>query len=135
MCVVIFSGKRKNLLYKTGMDVFAEKIGDVTDDNYFYKNTGKEKRYPGGPTCSFQGKEVPCLTRWSPKGSITSDILIDILSTLDHLKLFDCSNGKLVFIFLGGRGSRFVLNVLAYVTNKAHEWCVCVGVPYGKLMW
>ena len=106
MCVVIFAGERRTPIYETGMDVFAEKIGEVTDDDYFLKNTGKDKRYPGGPTCTFQGKEVPCLTRWSPKGSITSDILIDILATLDRLKVFDRSNSKLHFLLLDGHGSR-----------------------------
>ena len=78
---------------------------------------------------------MPCLTRWSPKGSITSDILIDILATLDRFKVFDRSNGKLPFLLLDGHGSRFALNFLAYVTNKEHEWCVCIGVPYGTSLW
>ena len=54
MCVAIFAGKRRNTLYETGMDIFAEKIGDATDDDYFYKNTGREKRYLGGLTHTFQ---------------------------------------------------------------------------------
>jgi hypothetical protein len=61
MCVLILAGVRKNLIYECGMDIFAEEIGEVTDDDYFAKNCGKGKKYPGGPTCVFQGKEVPCL--------------------------------------------------------------------------
>mmetsp|Transcript_12989 Transcript_12989/g.15241 ORF Transcript_12989/g.15241 Transcript_12989/m.15241 type:complete len:145 (-) Transcript_12989:100-534(-) len=59
--------------------------------------------------CIFQGKEVLCMIRWSPKGSITSEILTDILRELDHLKVFDRSGGKKPFLLLDGHGSRFEL--------------------------
>ena len=34
MCVVIFAGKRETKLYECGVDVFAEKVGDVSDGNF-----------------------------------------------------------------------------------------------------
>ena len=89
MCVLILAGIRKVPIYKCVMDVFAEQVGEVTDEHYFKQNCGKSKKYPGGPTCVFQGVEVPCLVQWSPKGSITSQILVDILATLDHLRVFN----------------------------------------------
>ena len=88
MCVIIFVGKRKQAVVETGIDVFAPGEGDVRDDDFFKKNSGANKKNPGGPTCTFQGKEIPYLTRWSPKGSITAEILIDILATLDHHGVF-----------------------------------------------
>ena len=94
MCVIIFAGKRHNPLCETGIDIFAEQVGEVSDEDYFKRNSGQNKRYPGGCTCVFQGKEVLCMTRWSPKGSITTNILTDILRELDHLQVFDCSGGK-----------------------------------------
>ena len=81
MCIIIFAGIREQAIYETGIDIFCKQEGEVSDKFYFINNSGPGKRFPGGPTCSFRGKEIPCLTRWSPKGSITSQILIDILVT------------------------------------------------------
>ena len=121
ICVIIFSGKRGNGLLETGIDVFAKTYGDVSDTNYFERNSSANKRLPGGPTCKFQGKEVPCLTRWSDKGSITSVILVNILGTLDHIGVFDRSNGKLPSLLLDGHGSRLGLEFLKYINNSSHE--------------
>ena len=133
MCVIIFSRKREIKLYETGMDVFTKKEGSVSDDNYL-KNSGKVKRYPGGPTCRFQGVEVPYLARWSKKGSITSEILVNILKTLDHLGVFDRSKRAHPFLLLDGHGSQLEMPFLAYINGAAYSWVVCIGVPYGALM-
>ena len=135
MCVVIFAGKRETKLYECGMDLFAEKVGDVSDDNFFENNSGHGKRFPGGPTCEFQGKTVPCFTRFSPKGSITSEILRDILATLDVIGVFDRSGGKRPFLLLDGHGSRLQIPFLEYINNPTHGWVACIGVPYGTALW
>ena len=75
MRVIIFAGKRKKL-YECGMDMFAENIGEMSYDDFSDNNTGVGKRFPGGPTCTFLGKDVPFLTRFSPKGSISSTIML-----------------------------------------------------------
>ena len=59
---------------ETGLDLSAEAIGDMSDDDYFENNSGKGERFPSGPTCYFRGVEVPCFCAWSNKGGITSDI-------------------------------------------------------------
>ena len=89
MCVVIFTGIREQDIVDTGMDIFTEQEGEVSDDFLFKNNSGKNKINHGRPTCVFHGKETPCLTRWILKGSIVSQILIDIMATLDHLFVFD----------------------------------------------
>ena len=68
---------------ETGLDLSAETIGDISDPDFFEKNSEKGKRFSGGPTCMIRGKEVPCFCRWSEKGGITSEILRDILQTLE----------------------------------------------------
>ena len=115
-----FPGNRENKLYECGMDIFAEQIGEVGDEDFFEKNSGKGKLYPGGPTCTFQGKIVPTLTRFSPKGSITTEILVDIVGTLDHIGVFDRSEGKIPFLLLDGHGSRIQLPFLEYINNPDH---------------
>ena len=82
-----------------------------------------------------RGKEVPCFCRWSEKGGITSEILRDILQTLDKLDLFPRVNGVRPFLLLDGHGSRFELPFLAYINDPEHEWIVVIGVPYGTALW
>ena len=135
MCVIIFAGKREQAVVETGMDVFAEEEGEVSDEDFLNKNSGPNKRFPGGPTCSFQGKDIPCLTQWSPKGSITGEILTDILATLDYHQVFDRSERKKPFLLLDGHGSRFAHNFLKYIMHPDHSWSVCIGVPYGTALW
>ena len=117
------------------MDVFAEQEGEVSNDDCFKRNSGENKRYLGGYTCTFQEIEVPYLTQWSPKGPITSAIQIDILATLDHLKVFDRAEGRKPCSLLDGHWSRFALDLLKYVIDPLHEWFVCIGVPYGTAIW
>ena len=109
--------------------------GDVSDTYFFKNNSGAGKQFPGGPTCVFQGNEVPCLTRWSPKGSITVEILINILSTLDHLMVFDLTEGQRPFLLLNGYNSRFALKFLTYILDLAYMWVVCICVPYRTALW
>ena len=134
MCVVIFAGQRENRLWETGIDIFTEMEGDVSDEHWFENNSGKGKRFPGGPSCTYQGKEVPCLTRWSPKGSITSQILVDILATIDQLGVIDRTIAK-PFLLLDGHGSRLEIPFLSYIHDVDHLWSVCFGVPYGTALW
>ena len=56
MCICIFAGIRKSAIVETGMDIFAEKVGEVSDDDYLVKNKDPGKLFPGGPRCIFQGK-------------------------------------------------------------------------------
>ena len=65
-------------------------------------------------------KDIPCLIRLGHKGSITSEILVDIVTTLDHLEVMDRSTGHELVLFVDGHGSRFGMLFLAYVINEAH---------------
>ena len=131
-----FCWERPQVIVETSYDVFATQEGEVSEESFFNRNSkGTGKTFPGGPTCIFQGKEVPCLTQWSPKGSITGDILVDIVSTLDTLSVFDRSEGQKIFLLLDGHGSRFALNFVRYVTDSLHEWAVCIGVSYDTSLW
>ena len=88
MCICIFSGLNKLPLVEMGMDIFAETVGDVLKPVFFSKNMGPGKLYPGGSTCIFKGKEVPCLCRWTAKGGVDRSILKDIVKTLDDIGIF-----------------------------------------------
>ena len=100
------------------------------------RNHGPGKRYPGGPTCIFRGKEVPAFVCCFPKGGISSDLLMQMLKRMDTLALFPrLPGGPLPFIFLDGHGSRHNLPFLEYINHPDHIWKVCFGIPNGTALW
>jgi hypothetical protein len=132
LCLVIIAGVKETLAVESGIDPFVtETFGDASDKDYFDKNFGPGKLFPGGPTCKFLNKDIPCMVRWTPKGSITSEILAEALAHIDSYGVFNRSDGKYPFLLLDGHQSRFEIPFLEYITNKEHEWQVCIGVPYG----
>ena len=135
MCLLILTGVNEKVEVETGIDLTAPTYGDYDDDDYFDQNCGKGKMFPMGPECTFKGKRIPCMVRWSKKGSITSEILKDALKTLDHFKVFDRTNNKKPFLLLDGHGSRFELPFLQYIQDHNNPWVVCIGVPYGTSLW
>ena len=135
MCILIIAGKKHDALTEMGINSSAEMIGKEGDADFFENNSGHGKLYPGGPTCTVRGIEVPCFIRWSEKGSITSAILKEALAELDHLGVLPRVNGVKPFLLVDGHGSRFELEFLEYINHPDHEWVVCIGTPYGTALW
>ena len=135
MCICIFKGKNHQPDVELGFDPFVPINGKEGDKDYYERNIGDGKSFPGGPTCNFRGKDVPCFVRFFPSGSITAEILVEILKELDHLGIYDRSKGEIPFLILDGHGSRFDIEFLEYIDPKEHEWIVCIGVPYGTSLW
>ena len=147
MCCVIFKGVKCCIETETGIDFTVPVNSDSnTQQDQFKDNledelasfeplTGKGKLLPGGPTCMFKGKVVPCFIRWSESGGMSSIILKEIFETIDHFQLLPRTPGVLPFAMLDGHGSRLELPFLKYINNKTTEWCVCLGVPYGTAYW
>ena len=149
MCVVIVSGKQHDILVELGLDM--EKLleadidlSNLNEDEKEEKllellegNCGDGKIFPGIPSCTYKGKEVPGYVAFSESGGITPTILTNIFRKLDHLQLFDedRQKGFVPFVLLDGHGSRFGLEFLEYINNESHLWHVCLGVPYGTAFW
>ena len=91
MCLLILAGVEEKMEVEMGIDLIVPTFGSVDDDDYFEKNSGKGKIFPMGPECDFRGTKVPCMVRWSKKGSITSEILRDALKTLNHFSVLSKS--------------------------------------------
>ena len=90
----------------------------------------------GGPTCKFNDVEIPCFVCVSPNASITSELLAQMLKQIDSFNLFPRSEELGVpFLLVDGHHSRTRLLFLEYITNKEHQWKVCIGVPYGTHIW
>ena len=106
ICVIIFQGKQPKADIEAGIDILVPPIGDPNDRDFFENNYGPGKYMPGGPVCHFNGKEIPAMIRWHESGSITSEILVDVLKTLDSLKVFPREDGVSPFLLLDGHSSR-----------------------------
>jgi hypothetical protein len=125
MCAIIFKSdlpvSEIPVSWKLGLDITCN-----ADD--------PSKMLAGGPMCTYLGKQIPCFFGTSPKASITSILLIDILAFLDSLGVYDCSIANL-FLLLGGHHSRMMLPLLKHVTDPSHRWHCCFGVPYATHIW
>lgn len=97
---------------------------------------GVGKVFPLGPKCKVGDKIVDCFSAASPHGGITSDILVDLFTYLDHLDVFPRTEGiPDPFIVIDGHNSRFGLQFLQYINDPKHRWAVNIGVPYGTHLW
>ena len=56
MCIVIIHGTQINCSAEVGIDISIEPEGDPEDPDFFLKNSGPGKYFPGGPVCHFRGK-------------------------------------------------------------------------------
>ena len=139
MCIVIIQGSQVNRSAEVGIDISIEPEGDPEDPDFFLKNSGPGKYFPGGPVCHFRGKDIPPMVRWSESGSITSEILADVLKTLDKLEVYPRSstdnNHPKPFLLVDGHQSRLQLPFLKYINEPEDNWIVCLGVPYGTALW
>ena len=136
MCIVIIQGTIHNRAAEIGIDVTVQPNGNPTDADFFMKNSGPGKYFPGGPVCHFRGKEIPPLVQWSESGSITSEILADALKTLDTLEVYPRSDGHpKPFLLVDGHQSRLQLPFLRYNNEPENNWVMCLGVPYGTALW
>jgi hypothetical protein len=133
MCSVIFSAKSLCEEWVIGFNASAPWIG--ADDDVDGNTGGVDKRFPMGPVCTFNGIDVPTLCCCSENGSITAHLLVQMLKTMDELKVFDRSDGIPPFLLLDGHGSRFDLEFLEYVNGADTKWRCCIGVPYGTSYW
>ena len=132
MCAIIFAAKALEDEWVLGLDPFAAWEGE---DENIHGNSGKGKRYPQGPVCDVEGKQLPTYCCVSENGSITAELLVGMLKHMDDSGIFPRNNGPPPFLILDGHGSRFDILFLEYINNPVHNWTVCIGVPYGTSYW
>ena len=98
MCAIIFAGKEMmEESWVLGFDRTADLIGDEND---VARNTGRGRRYPMGPTCNFNGHHMPSFCCCSKIGSITAELLVEMLKTVDKIGVFDQTDGVPPFLIL-----------------------------------
>ena len=133
MCAIIFAAQAMCESWVLGFNASATWIGE---DNDIRSNSGGlDKRHPQGPVCHVNGKTVPTFCCCSENGSITSELLVDMLRVIDSFEVFDRSDGIAPFLLLDGHGSRFEMPFLKYINSPGTKWNACVGLPYGTSYW
>lgn len=122
--------------WTAGIDISKEIHIGATDAETWKLNSNPGGAMGGGPTCDFRGKTVPCFIGASPKASITSELLKQMLKRMDDLEIFErVDGGPIPFLLVDGHHSRLELPFLDYVNTPATEWVVTMGVPYGSHHW
>jgi hypothetical protein len=118
MCAISIAASKLKVTDVMGFNPLSKDAEDVSSDDMKVLEDGIEKMkyehsngvyhmFPFGPTCSFNGIEVPTFVTCSKNSSITSQLLTNILFKMDDLALFDRSDGVNPFLLYNGHGSRF----------------------------
>jgi hypothetical protein len=127
-----------NLLSSDGQDIFGEEIKVLEEEIHPMKDehsNGAYRMFPFGPICTFNGVEVPTFVTCSKHGSITSQLLANVLSKMDDYCLFDRRNGTNPFLLCDVHGSRFEEPFMEYTLESNMPWTCCIVVPYVKSAW
>jgi hypothetical protein len=146
MCAIVIAASKLKVTDVTGFNPLSNDAEDVSsndmkvleDEIEHMKDehtNGVYRIFPFGPTCSFNGSKVPTFVTCSKNGSITSQLLTNMLSKMDDLDLFDRTDGVNPFLLCDGHVSRFEDPFLEYMLEGNQPWTCCIGVPYGTSMW
>ena len=133
---LIFKGAKLMSTWTHGVNVFAE-LDETNDVNNF----GTGKRYPGmNITCPNTGRVVPVMFAASPKASMTSKILKDLMAAMDMKGITSRGvddNGKKYWpiVFVDGHISRMGEEFLTHINNEMTRWHALLGCPYGTGHW
>jgi hypothetical protein len=139
MCAIIMKSEKDvtdlPMSWTLGIDVSKEMhTGKTTLETYDLNYESGASI--GGPKCTYLGKTIPSFVCSAPNASITSELLVEMLSTIDKSGIFSRSEEEGVpFLLIDGHHSRTRLPFLKYVNNPDHQWKVCIGVPYATHMW
>jgi hypothetical protein len=139
MCAIIMKSEKHvseiPISWKLGIDITKEiNTGQTLLETY--DNNKQSGASIGGPRCTYLGVTVPCFVCTSPNASITSELLAEMLATIDKAGIFKRTQEDGVpFLLLDGHHSRTRLPFLNYINDPAHLWKVCIGVPYATHMW
>ena len=134
-CVSLSLTEKENKLFMNqGWIYFTSKKGRLVMMIFLKTKVDQKKDFQGGLRIPSAIKKYHVSQR-GPKGSITSEILIAILDTLDVIGCIDRTDGLKLFLLVDGHGSRFQTDCLRYVIEPTHEWAVCINVPYSTTMW
>ena len=89
-------------------------------------NVASGMYHPGRHSCTYKGKSVPCLLKFSVGGGISVHILKNLLRHLDDLRLYE--NDREYSIILALLVDVHVIHFDMFFEN--HKRAVVFGLPY-----
>jgi hypothetical protein len=124
LCAIILKSSKHikdiPLNWKMGIDITKRIVNADDEDEMVRLNSGNDKAMRGGPVCTYKGQEIPCFVGCSPSASITSELLVAMLETIDKHNVMDRTNAKQPVLLLDGHHSRFELpNKKEYNVNHS----------------
>ena len=120
-CVIILACTELTAKCIMGVQPWADVVGDPMVD-IEANSHGIDKFYPYGPTCVVGGKSVESYVTCSESGSITSDVLTNILKYLDQKLQFDRSEAD-----------PFLLLEAMAAVSSSHSWIILlIPLPSGR---
>jgi hypothetical protein len=142
MCAIIIEASKLTVTDVTGFNPLSKDAEEVSSDDMKVlkdeidqmkdeHSNGVDRMFPFEPTCSFDGTEVPIFITCSNNGSITSQLLTNMLRKMDDLEIFCRSDGVNPFLLCDGHDSCFEEPFLEYTLEGKRPWTCCIGVPYG----
>ena len=75
------------------------------------------------------------MCQWSEGGSISGEILTNILKRIDASGVLDQSQGVKPFLLVDAHASQFFLKFLRYINYASHHRRICIWVLYGTHKW
>ena len=137
--VIIFQRNKDGVppLWHSGVDIRQEPITDENGDpKLCEENCGPGRYFPGAPVCHFRGIDIQAISYTSASGSMTPQILVNVLKYLDQLKVFPRKEGgPKPVIILDGHATRLSYDFLKYINDKNHYWFANLGTPYLTHLW
>jgi hypothetical protein len=118
VCAIFIAVSKLQVAYVTDFNPLLKDAEDATDKDMQGLETeieeikdeqsnGIGRMFPFGPTCTFNSIEVPMFVTCTKNGSITSELLANMLQRMGDFLLFDRSQGISPFLLCDGHGSRF----------------------------
>jgi hypothetical protein len=140
MCAVILKSNKKvselPIKWRRGIDVTVNPSNKETSIEFMEESLSETCSMRGGPRCTYNGRDIPCFVCASPKSSITTELLVQMLKFIYDSGLFP-RNGPnhTPFLLLDGHQARTKLEFLEYFGEEGHKWKCCIGVPYATHIW
>ena len=137
MYVIIFAASELSFLARMGLDM--REINSYDENVPLEDQVGPGKIFPGAPTSTYQGKEVPAYITFNKKGSMTGEILAGVLKRMDELELFPRGPDKSgIFFLVDAHPSRLSAEVLRYANEEVHgrpRYYLTIGLPNATEAW
>ena len=130
MCAVIIAAMKLSAVDITGFNPLAEGGEVVMNEETM---GGMDKLFPCGPVCELNGKNVSTYVSCTENGSITSELLADMLQKIDDSGVYAPDKEKV--LLMDGHNSRFQLPFVEYTVETNPTWKPIFGVPYGTHIW